>query len=174
MDILVKTSSNGVEVIKMELNYSNIVERFRKSSQQWIMPIPVIQDGKLVVFCFMRHDKENRIADDEPIYFDSYYAYRTSLLVLHNFLLETSCGQAYWKYVRCKEPRTDFKGLIDKQTNSYFDEKFIKNLMINNKTEYVFNNINEKFKDINHDFTTHSKDDDIEKEFNELKDMGYD
>ena len=122
----------------------------------------------------MRHDKENRIADDEPIYFDSYYAYKTSLLVLHNFLLEESCGQAYWKYVRCKEPRTKFGELDDFQRNAYFDEKYIKKLMLKYRSQCVFEKINKKFNDINHDFTTHPKRDDVEKEIDDLKDMGYD
>lgn len=157
----------------MKLNYNNIVKRFRNSSEQWIMPIPVMKDGKLVIFCFMRHDKNNRIADDEPIHFDSYYAYRTSLLVLHNFLLEESCGQAYWKYVRCKEPRTRF-GKLDDHQDGYFTEKSIKELMINGRSDYIFDLINRKFDDINHDFTTHpKKDNDLQKEIDELKDMGY-
>ena len=45
----------------MELNYNNIVKRFRQSSEQWIMPIPIIEDGELKVICFMNHDKENRV-----------------------------------------------------------------------------------------------------------------
>ena len=60
----------------MTLNYDSVVERFRNSSEQWIMPIPVIKDGKLIIFCFMNHDKTNRIQDDEPIWFDSYYSYQ--------------------------------------------------------------------------------------------------
>ena len=160
-------------MINMQLNYNTIVERFRKSSQQWIMPIPVIKDGELIIFCFMNHDKENRIKDNEPIWFDSYYSYKISLLVLHNFLLETSCGQAYWKYVRCKEPRKSFGKLDDYKRNSYFSEKSIKELMMQGRSDYIFDLINRKFDDIDHDFTTHSKDDDIEK-IDDLKDMGYD
>lgn len=157
---------------RMTLNYKTIVERFRNSSEQWIMPIPVYKDGELVLFCFMRHDKENRIKDNDPIYFDSYYSYKINLLVLHNFLMEVSCGQAYWKYVRCKEPRKSFGELDDCKRNTFFSEKSIQELMQQGRTNYIFDLINKKFNDINHNFTTHSKDDDIDE--SELKDMGYD
>ena len=33
----------------MHLNYKSIVKRFRNSSEQWIMPIPVYKDGELVL-----------------------------------------------------------------------------------------------------------------------------
>lgn len=160
----------------MKLNYDAIVKRFRQSSEQWIMPIPVIEDGKLKVFCFMNHDKENRIADDKPIWFDSYYSYQVSLLVLHNFLMEKSCGQAYWKYVRSKKPRTSFLGLDDYKRNNYFSESSIKQIMMKGRSDYIFDLINDKFDDIDYDFTTESKtdDDDLQKEIDELKDMGYD
>ena len=159
----------------MHLNYKSIVKRFRNSSEQWIMPIPVYKNGELVLFCFMRHDKENRIKDDEPIHFDSYYSYKVSLLVLHNFLLEKSCGQAYWKYVRCKEPRTMFGELDDFKRDSYFSEKTIKELMKQGRSDYIFDLINKKFNDIDHDFTTDPKDDDEAiKQAKELEDMGYD
>ena len=158
----------------MQLNYNTIVERFRKSSQQWIMPIPVIKDGELIIFCFMNHDKENRIKDDEPIWFDSYYSYKVSLLVLHNFLLEESCGKAYWKYVRSKEERKSFDELDDSKRNSYFSEKSIKELMKKGRSDYIFDLINRKFDDIDHDFTTHPFKDDDNNIKENLKDMGYD
>ena len=156
----------------MTLNYDSVVERFRNSSEQWIMPIPVIEDGELKVFCFMNHDKEHRIKDDEPIWFDAYYSYKVSLLVLHNFLLEESCGRAYWKYVRCKEPRISFLGFDTSKTNTFFSEKSIQNIMANGRTNYIFELINKKFNDIDHEFTTHpsmDKNDDID-----INDMGYD
>lgn len=153
----------------MELNYNNIVKRFRQSSEQWIMPIPIIEDGELKVICFMNHDKENRVSDEEPIWFDSYYTYKTDLLVLHNFLLEESCGKAYWKYIRSKEPRTRFLGLDDYVRDTYITEKDIYNMMASGRTDYIFELIDKKFNDIEHQFTTHPfKDDDGEKKINKL------
>ena len=152
-----------------EVNYENIEKRFRNSSQQWIMPIPVLEDGELKIMCFMNHDKEHRIADDEPISFDSYYTYRVSLLVLHNFLLEKSCGKAYWKYVRCKEPRTSFDGLDNFKRDMHITQSSINQIMKTGKTESIFKMIEKKFNDINHQFTT-DKDDGND----DLMDMGYD
>ena len=154
----------------MPVNYRTIVERFRKSSQQWIMPIPILENGELKIMCLMKHDKKTRITDDKPIYFDAYYTYKVSLLVLHNFLLEKSCGKAYWKYVRCKEPRTDFLGLDDSKKDIYINEQAIKEIMLKGRTEYIFELINKKFDDIDHDFTTDKEDDDI---IDDIKDMGY-
>ena len=157
----------------MELNYNNRVKRFRNSSEQWIMPIPIVEDGELKIICFMNHDKENRVADNEPIWFDAYYTYKTSLLVLHNFLLEESCGKAYWKYVRCKEPRTSFLGLNDFKKNTYITEKSIQNIMIKGRTNYIFELIDKKFDNIEHKFTTHPfRDDDMDEI--DPSEMGYD
>ena len=159
-----------MEMIKMPVNYEQIVKRFRKSSQQWIMPIPILENGALKIMCLMRHDKENRIKDNEPIHFDAYYTYKVSLLVLHNFLLEKSCGKAYWKYVRCKEPRTDFLGLDDSKKDIYISEQVIKEIMLKGRSQYIFELINKKFDDIDHDFTTDKEDDDT---IDDIKNMGY-
>lgn len=156
----------------MELTIENLFNRYENSRQRWILPIPVLEDGQLKIICFMNHNKEDRTCDT----FDSYYTYATELIVLHNFLLEKSCGSAYWKYVRCKEPRTDFLGLTDSQRDIIITREAINQIMIKGHTKYILELINKKFDDINHTFTTEPKkdDDDIKNDEQMLKDMGYD
>lgn len=154
----------------MELTIENLFNRYENSRQRWILPIPIIENGQLKIICFMNHNKEDKTCET----FDAYYTYATELIVLHNFLLETSCGSAYWKYVRCKEPRTDFLGLTDSKRNITITRDDIQKIMKKGNTEYILENINKKFNDIGHTFTTHRKNDDEDDDEIKIEDMGYD
>lgn len=150
----------------MELTIDAIFERYENSRQRWILPIPILEDGQLKIVCFMNHNE-----DRDCQTFDAYYSYATELIVLHNFLLEKSCGSAYWKYVRCKEPRTQFLGLLDHKKDITITREEIEQAMEKGHTADILDNINKKFKDIGHDFTTHRYNDD--EDDNPLKELGY-
>jgi len=152
-----------------ELSIEKIFERYEKSRERWILPIPVKEDGQLKLICFMNHDKSG-----ESPYFDAYYIYDIKLIVLHNFLMEESCGSAYWKYIRCKEPRNKFGELLDSKRNIVINRQSIDRIIEQGETEDIIKTINKKFNDIGHTFTTHRYDDDEDDNEILLEDMGYD
>ena len=151
----------------MELTIENLIKKYQNSSQKWILPIPVIQDGRLKLFCFMNHKKDGKMR------FDAYYTYDINLLVLLNYMMETSNGQAYWKYVRCKEPRTSFLGLADSQTDIHITEQTINKIMRKGQTKYILDLINRKFNEINYVFSIIALNE-ANKQEDELADLGYD
>lgn len=152
----------------MELNIANLFKKYENSSQRWILPIPVIEDGQLKLICYMNHS-EDRTEQN----FDAYYIYNINLLVLMNYLMETSNGQAYWKYVRSKKPRTRFLDLDDHQTNTVIKREDIAFRMRQGHTKYILNLIDKKFNEINYVFSIIDLNE-AKKQENELADMGYD
>lgn len=152
----------------MELNIKNLFRKYENSSQRWILPIPVIEDGQLKLICYMNHSKDRTEQN-----FDAYYVYKINLLVLMNYLMETSNGQAYWKYVRSKQPRTKFLDLDDSQKETVITRKEIDFRMRQGHTKYILDLINKKFNEINYVFSIINLNE-AEKQENELADMGYD
>ena len=150
----------------MELTIENLIKKYQNSSQKWILPIPVIQDGQLKLICYMNRN------EDGAMEFNAQYIYNINLLVLLNYMMETSNGQAYWKYVRGKEPRTSFLEL-DSEKHTYVSEQDVYEVMRKGQTKYILNLINKKFNEINYVFSIIALNEAKEQE-DELANMGYD
>lgn len=89
------------------LNIDNIFVKYHNSSEKWILPIPVIEQGQIKLRCYMT--RKNGLKG----VFNDVYTYNVSLNTLSDFFSYKSHGQAYNELIKFKKARTGFIGEPD-------------------------------------------------------------
>lgn len=84
------------------LNINNIFIKYHNSSEKWLLPLPVVENGQLKLRCYMT--RKNSL---KGIFHDC-YTYNVDLNTLSNFFSYKSHGQAYNELIKFKKARTGF------------------------------------------------------------------
>ena len=162
----------------VQLNLDNIFVKYVNSSEQWLLAIPVVENGNIKLRCFMRSRK------DLVGVFTNCYTYNVSFSCLTDFFSYKSHGQAYNELIKCKKIRTGFFNEADHE-KGLWKLGDIKETILNGRTELVLEAINHLMNLTNRGFVLEAiteaekRQRQIEKEKvaqleAELLDMGYD
>ena len=161
---------------------SFIIDKYKNSTDHWILPIPVFDNGELKIRCFMSRKKIGHFTDIYTYNIDK----SRHLLVL--FYKEKSYGQAYHKFLRLIKHRDTFI-LENDHEKGFFTMEDVKNTMFIGQTAYICSMIQRKIDNsddsFNFDWSDKIKESErktvaqlrreaIEQEEKELLDMGYD
>lgn len=84
------------------LNIDNIFVKYHNSSDKWILPIPVVENGQLKLRCYMTRKNAPKGI------FNDVYTYNVSFNTLSDFFSYKSHGQAYNELIKFKKARTGF------------------------------------------------------------------
>lgn len=84
------------------LSIDNIFVKYHNSSDKWILPIPVVENGQLKLRCYMT--RKNSLKG----IFNDCYTYNVDLNTLSDFFSYKSHGQAYNELIKFKKARTGF------------------------------------------------------------------
>lgn len=114
----------------MKFQPSFLIDKYNNSIDNWILPIPVFDNGVLKLRCFMSRKQKGVFTD---IYTYNIDKYRNILL---DFFTEKSYGQAYHKFIRLLKDRDDFV-LESDHEKGFFTMEDIKNTMFIGKTAYI-------------------------------------
>ena len=114
----------------MKFQPSFLVDKYNNSIDNWILPVPVFDNGVLKLRCFMSRKQKGVFTD---IYTYNIDKYRNILL---DFFTEKSYGQAYHKFIRLLKDRDDFV-LESDHEKGFFTMEDIKNTMFIGKTAYI-------------------------------------
>ena len=114
----------------MKFQPSFLVDKYNNSIDNWILPVPVFDNGVLKLRCFMSRKQKGVFTD---IYTYNIDKHRNILL---DFFTEKSYGQAYHKFVRLLKDRDDFV-LESDHEKGFFTMEDIKNTMFIGKTAYI-------------------------------------
>lgn len=114
----------------MKFQPSFLIDKYNNSIDNWILPVPVFDNGELKLRCFMSREQKGVFTD---IYTYNIDKYRNILL---NFFTEKSYGQAYHKFIRLLKDRDDFM-LESDHEKGFFTMEDIKNTMFIGKTAYI-------------------------------------
>ena len=114
----------------MKFQPSFLIDKYNNSIDNWILPVPVFDNGELKLRCFMSRKQKGVFTD---IYTYNIDKYRNILL---NFFTEKSYGQAYHKFIRLLKDRDDFV-LESDHEKGFFTMEDIKNTMFIGKTAYI-------------------------------------
>ena len=114
----------------MKFQPSFLIDKYNNSIDNWILPVPVFDNGELKLRCFMSRKQKGVFTD---IYTYNIDKYRNILL---NFFTEKSYGQAYHKFIRLLKDRDDFM-LESDHEKGFFTMEDIKNTMFIGKTAYI-------------------------------------
>jgi len=160
---------------KKMLNVDNLFIKYINSSEKWLLPIPVLEDGQMKLRCFMTRRKALVGT------FQSIYTYDVDFRFLSDFFSYKSNGQAYNQMIRCKKHRVGFLDEPSKVTGE-FTIKDVKNTVLNGRTVYVLEILNQFMNLHNKHFTLEAISE-MEKrqnkaEYNKIKlelaNLGYD
>ena len=119
-----------------------LIDKYNNSLDNWILPIPVFDDGELKLRCFMSRKQKGVFTD---IYTYNINNYRNILL---DFFTEKSYGQAYHKFIRLLKDRDDFI-LESDHEKGFFTMEDIKNTMFVGKTAYICSVVQRKIDEFN-------------------------
>ena len=114
----------------MKFQPSFLIDKYNNSIDNWILPVPVFDNGVLKLRCFMSRKQKGVFTD---IYTYNIDKYRNILL---DFFTEKSYGQAYHKFIRLLKDRDDFM-LESDHEKGFFTMEDIKNTMFIGKTAYI-------------------------------------
>lgn len=84
------------------LNINNIFIKYHNSSEKWLLPLPVVENGQLKLRCYMT--RKNSLKG----IFNDCYTYNVDLNTLSDFFSYKSHGQAYNELIKFKKARTGF------------------------------------------------------------------
>lgn len=84
------------------LNIDNIFIKYHNSSEKWLLPLPVVENGQLKLRCYMT--RKNALKG----VFNDCYTYNVDLNTLSDFFSYKSHGQAYNELIKYKKARTGF------------------------------------------------------------------
>lgn len=84
------------------LNIDNIFIKYHNSSEKWLLPLPVVENGQLKLRCYMT--RRNTLKG----IFNDCYTYNVDLNTLSDFFSYKSHGQAYNELIKFKKARTGF------------------------------------------------------------------
>lgn len=84
------------------LNIDNIFIKYHNSSEKWILPLPVVEQGQIKLRCYMT--RKNGLKG----IFNDCYTYNVDLNTLADFFSYKSNGQAYNELIKFKKARTGF------------------------------------------------------------------
>lgn len=164
----------------VKLRPSFLIDKYRNSIDHWILPVPVFDEQKLKLRCFMSRKKIGHFTD--------IYTYNIDDCrnILVDFLIEKSYGQAYHKFIRLQKERDEFICETDHE-KGFFTLEDVKNVMFLGRTAYICNvvqkhidNNSDNFdfnwkgiKDSERKTVAQLRREAIEQEEKELLDMGY-
>lgn len=114
----------------MKFQPSFLIDKYNNSIDNWILPVPVFDNGVLKLRCFMSRKQKGVFTD---IYTYNIDKYRNILL---DFFTEKSYGQAYHKFIRLLKDRDEFV-LESDHEKGFFTMEDIKNTMFIGKTAYI-------------------------------------
>ena len=129
----------------MKFQPSFLIDKYNNSIDNWIIPIPVFDNGELKLRCFMSRKQKGVFTD---IYTYNIDKYRNVLL---DFFTEKSYGQAYHKFIRLLKDRDDFV-LESDHEKGFFTMEDIKNTMFIGKTAYICSIIQRQIDNDDNDF----------------------
>lgn len=118
------------------LNVDNLFIKYINSSEKWILPIPVLENGQMKLRCFMT--RKNALTGT----FQAVYTYDVDFRFLSDFFSYKSNGQAYNQMIRCKKHRVGFLDEPSKITGE-FTIKDVKDTVLNGRTVYVLEILNQ-------------------------------
>ena len=84
------------------ISVDKIFVKYVNSSEKWILPLPILENGQLKLKCFMT-DKKALTGT-----FTRYYTYLVDFQTLYDFFSYKSHGQAYNELIKFKKTRTGF------------------------------------------------------------------
>lgn len=124
---------------------SFLIDKYNNSIDNWILPVPVFDNGTLKLRCFMSRKQKGVFTD--------IYTYNIDKCrnVLLDFFVEKSYGQAYHKFIRLLKDRDDFV-LESDHEKGFFTMEDIKNTMFIGKTAYICSIIQRQINDDDNDF----------------------
>ena len=128
------------------LNVDNLFVKYINSSEKWILPIPVLENGQMKLRCFMTIRKALVGT------FQSIYTYDVDFRFLSDFFSYKSNGQAYNQMIKCKKHRVGFLDEPSKVVGE-FGMKDVRNTVINGRTTYVLEILNQFMNLHNKSFT---------------------
>lgn len=108
----------------------DIMIKHLNSNEQWILPLPVIENGETKLRVYMRREK------DLLGTFSSVYTYRVGMEDLMNFFSYRSNGQAYNELIKYKKRRISFFKEESKETGVFMLSD-IKKAIIDGRSELV-------------------------------------
>lgn len=129
----------------MKFQPSFLIDKYNNSIDNWILPVPVFDNGMLKLRCFMSRKQKGVFTD---IYTYNIDKYRNILL---DFFTEKSYGQAYHKFIRLLKDRDDFV-LESDHEKGFFTMEDIKNTMFIGKTAYICSVIQRQIDNDDNDF----------------------
>lgn len=153
------------------LNIDNLFVKYINSSEKWILPIPVLEDGQMKLRCFMT--RRNALTGT----FQAVYTYNVDFRFLSDFFAYKSNGQAYNQMVKFKKHRVGFLDEPSKITGE-FTMQDVRNTVLNGRTVYVLEILNQFMNLHNKHFTLEAISE-LEKAQskaikNQLANLGYD
>ena len=124
---------------------SFLIDKYNNSIDNWILPVPVFDNGTLKLRCFMSRKQKGVFTD--------IYTYNIDKCrnVLLDFFVEKSYGQAYHKFIRLLKDRDDFV-LESDHEKGFFTMEDIKNTMFIGKTAYICSIIQRQINNDDNDF----------------------
>lgn len=129
----------------MKFQPSFLIDKYNNSIDNWILPVPVFDNGELKLRCFMSRKQKGVFTD---IYTYNIDKYRNTLL---DFFTEKSYGQAYHKFIRLLKDRDDFV-LESDHEKGFFTMEDVKNTMFIGKTAYICSVIQRQIDNDDNDF----------------------
>ena len=129
----------------MKFQPSFLIDKYNNSIDNWILPVPVFDNGVLKLRCFMSRKQKGVFTD---IYTYNIDKYRDVLL---DFFTEKSYGQAYHKFIRLLKDRDDFV-LESDHEKGFFTMEDVKNTMFVGKTAYICSVIQRQIDNDNNGF----------------------
>ena len=121
---------------KKMLNVDNLFIKYVNSSEKWLLPIPVLENGQMKLRCFMTRRKALVGT------FQSIYTYDVDFRFLSDFFSYKSNGQAYNQMIKYKKHRIGFLDEPSKVTGE-FTMQDVKDTVINGRTVYVLEILNQ-------------------------------
>ena len=118
------------------LNIDNLFIKYINSSEKWILPIPVLEDGQMKLRCFMT--RRSALTGT----FQSIYTYNVDFRFLSDFFSYRSNGQAYNQMVKFKKHRVGFLDEPSKIVGD-FTMQDVRDTVINGRTVYVLEILNQ-------------------------------
>lgn len=135
-----------------EIKPSSLLTKYKQSSQGWILPLPIKENGKYKIRCFMNRSEEKDYDGEPIVFFQDVYTYKVpNLEFLTAFFMFQSFGQAYNGFLRNKQDRSKFIKEEDHQKGKFLMEKVIKSSFLGNSAD-VCQEIQKEFNRIGFEF----------------------
>lgn len=116
------------------ITVDKIFVKYANSSEKWILPLPIVENGQLKLKCFMTDRKALTGT------FTRFYTYLVDFQTLYDFFSYKSHGQAYNELIKYKKVRTGFLEESDKEEGLFFMSDVIQNAN-DGRTKFVLENI---------------------------------